>query len=855
MFPDSPTSFFSLPERFKKSVLASVLALLICLAGQNAFAFDSGTIKGIVRAVAAGGATTQSTVIANAKLTLTSHATPNQPLRTVSNASGEFIFENLPSGDYTLTVEANGLTKSTKEIKLEAGALLVLDIQLTATVNESVTIRDEEGLVSTSDTTTSNIVRIDTLKNQPLRNDNFQNAIQLTPGAVRDGFGNDYLKGTRTGQSGYTVNGADVTDPVSGNLAFNIPLEAVSSVQIEENPYSASLGRFTGAVTNVQTKGGGDKFKVSAARWFPTFHNIFTTRIDTFRPRLTLSGPIIRKKLYFLQSFEYRFTRIYAPSQPAPNNSTVYEGYNSFTQIDWNINKGNMLRFNAALFPNKIRNLGLDTFNPVAATPNYTQRGMLFSLTEQSVFKRGSFLISEVSYKTFDTSVFAKTSLPFNLAPATNSGGYFGDTRRQSSRIQWQETFYSRPLEFHGEHSIKAGFEFYNTLIGGQLRYSSIFIRRIDNTLAQRIDFTTPSRLNYRYDDAAGFVQDRWVASKTLTLDYGVRIDRDGVTRRTNFAPRFSILARPGKDAKTVVRAGAGIFYDRSLSFVGYIDGGRPGDPGSQPAALEQFPERIVTNYAADGTTVIDGPRAFDFQIRGPFRTPRSIRWSTQVDRQVTSAMTLRFGFLQRFTTHDLIVNPVVVNAATGTQILSSTGRSRYSEFQAVMVYNSEKYGRWTGFYVYSRARGDLNSADRFFSDTPEFVLRPNEYGRLPFDAPHRIMFYGQFEVSKKYKVRLSPLIEVRSGFPFSSVNERHDYVGGRNAAGRFPAFVSFDMQVTKGFKLPVVHKVARVGVAVFNITNHFNPRDVQTNLTSLDYGKFYNSLRTTFKAKFDIDF
>ena len=838
---------------FSNRFLLLLGALLTVSSASNVFASDAGTIKGTVLAVSAttsgAAANTQSTVIAGARLTLINRATPNQPLQTVSNDAGDFIFDNLPSGDYTLTIDADGLSSVTKEIKLISGAILSLEIDLTATVSESVTIRNEEGLLSTSETTTSNVVRSETLKTQPLRTDNYQNAISLTPGVVRDGGGNDYLKGTRAGQSSYTVNGADVTDPVTGKLAFDIPIEAAESIQIEENPYSAEFGRFTGGVTNLQTKGGGDKFKVAVARFFPTFHNVFSTKIDSFRPRITLSGPVIPKKLFFLQSFEYRFSRNFVPNLPKPDDNITQEGFNSFTQIDWNINKSNVLKFNAAVFPQKFRNLGLDTFNPAAATPNYKQRGTLFSISEQSVFKDASFLSSEISYKTFDVDVFAKSNQPFTVAPETNSGGYFADTRRRTKRIQWQETYYTRPLKFYGTHSLKTGFEFDRTSIGGQLRYNSIFIRRFNGTLAQKIDFTNAAPVAFKYSEAAAFVQDRWVLSPKLTFDYGVRFDRDGVTRRNNLAPRFSFLYVPLKDQRTIIRGGIGIFYDRSLSNAGYFD--------RQPnGAVEQIPQRVVTNYAADGVTVIDSPRFFSNQIVESLRTPRSVRYSLSVDRAITKDFTARVGFLERFTKNDLLVEPTSGIGGTGALQLNSRGRSRYDELQFLLVYNKPRFGQFNASYVFSRSRGDLNTADRFLGDTPSFVIRPNEYGRLPFDSPHRLLLYGQFDISKKYDIRVAPLFEMRSGFPFSAVSERLDFVGARNQAGRLPTYLSLDLQITKGFKLPFFdNKRARIGVALFNLTNHFNPRDVQNNTGSPNYGKFYNSLGTAVKAKFEIDF
>lgn len=845
-----------LSNKVRHFFFANWLGLLICTGftlgiTRNSLASDSGTIKGTVRAVAGAAnqaSNPQPTTIAGARLTLTNKATSAQPRHTVSNSVGEFIFSNLPAGDYTLAIAADGLTGASKEITLTSGALLSIEIDLTATVNESVTVRDEVGLLSTSETATSNVVRAETLKNQPLRTDNFQNAIQLTPGAIRDGYGNDYLKGTRTGQSGYTVNGADVTDPVTGNLAFDIPLEAAQSVQIEENPYSAEFGKFTGGVTNLQTKGGGDKFKVSAARFFPTFHNIFSTQVDSFRPRITFSGPLIAKRLFFLQSFEYRFSRIFVPSQPKPDNNIVQEGFNSFTQIDWNINLHNSLKFNAAVFPAKFRNLGLDTFNPASATPNYKQRGVLFSVSEQAVFSDSSFLSSEINYKTFDVDILPKSNLPFSIGPATNSGGYFADTSRQTRRLQWQEVYFSRPLKFHGEHSVKAGFEYNHNNISGKFRFSSISIRRVDGTLAQQVDFVSPTiPVQRSYNEFALFAQDRFIVNSKLTLEYGIRFDRDSITSRNNLALRLSFLFAPFKNQGTLFRGGVGIFYDKTIASAGYFN-----DPTTN---FSQYPERIVTNFAADGTTLLAPPTRFFNQVSGQLRNPRSVRYNFQVDHQFAKNLVGRIGFLQRFTTNDLLINPVITGINTGGLLLNSTGKSRYSELQFIVNYSKPKLLEMTASYVFARSKGDLNTADSFIGDHPSFVARPNQYGPLPFDSPHRFLLVGT--VYAPLDIQIAPLFEVRSGFPFSAVNERLDFVGQRNSAGRFPTYISIDLQVTKGFQIPFIFKDkrARVGVALFNLTNHFNPRDVQMNLTSPNYGKFYNSLGTSVKAKFDIEF
>ena len=166
---------------------------------------------------------------------------------------------------------------------------------------------------------------------------------------------------------------------------------------------------------------------------------------------------------------------------------------------------------------------------------------------------------------------------PLTITPEVNRGGYFANTRRQTVRWQWREVYFSRPLKFNGSHSIKTGFELFKSRVKGTLNYSSIYIRRSDNTLAQRIDFQRGLPLGYAYQETAGFVQDRWTINPKVTLDFGFRFDRDGVTRRNNFSPRFSVLYSPAKNGRTIIRGGIGVFYDRT-SGVGGITSEKIGE-------------------------------------------------------------------------------------------------------------------------------------------------------------------------------------------------------------------------------------------------------------------------------------
>ena len=118
----------------------------------------------------------------------------------------------------------------------------------------------------------SNRKRLQTL---PLPNEQLLDALPVVPGVVRGPDGQINMNGARASQSSMTVNSANVTDPVTGQFAFNLPIEAVEAVQVLTNPYAAEYGKFTGGVAAVTTRSGTDKFNVEAR----TFSRVFDAAV------------------------------------------------------------------------------------------------------------------------------------------------------------------------------------------------------------------------------------------------------------------------------------------------------------------------------------------------------------------------------------------------------------------------------------------------------------------------------------------------------------------------------------------------------------------------------------------------
>lgn len=105
-----------------------------------------------------------------------------------------------------------------------------------------------------------------------------------------------------------------------------------------------------------------------------------------------------------------------------------------------------------------------------------------------------------------------------------------------------------------GQHSFKLGTEFDRTNLSGVFHDRSILIRRRDQTLSQRIDFGNDGTVASTINEFTSFIQDRWVVSKRLTVDGGLRFDRDGIAEQNNFAPRLSLLYLPFKNGRTIIR-------------------------------------------------------------------------------------------------------------------------------------------------------------------------------------------------------------------------------------------------------------------------------------------------------------
>ena len=802
---------------------------LIVAGSMKSIAAQTSVLKGAVSVAVTG----TSERLPGARLKLTPVQPGGTARSTVTDEQGEYKFENLAPGNYTLQVELTGFKPRSLNVTVGQGITTLDSVDLEVeTVSATVTVSDSSDPLNPTDAAPKTSFKQDKLQTLPLVNERFQDAIPLVPGVVRGPDGMLNLKGARSSQSGMIVNSANVTDPVTGESAINLPIEAVQSVEVLTNPYAAEYGELTSGVTSVQTRSGSDKFQANATSFFPRPRRRGGSfvGIEAFTPRVTFSGPLMKDKLKFFQSFEYRYVRTPVENLPPLSRDTDLESFDSLSQLDWDIDDKNHLTATLSLFPEKLRHVGLNTFNHQEVTPNFKQLGLLVAINERRVINNKSVLESSFSIKQFDADVFPSSGVePMNFAPDQNSGSFFNQQARRSKRYQALETYSFNGPNFAGSHLIKVGGGVSYVTFNGRNTSNAVRILRADGTRSQQFDYEGNGRLSRNKTQFLAYFEDKWTLNRRLTFEYGVRYDRDNIASENNISPRISFAFLPRVDGRTVVRGGIGIFYD---------------DINLNVATFSQLQDRILSRFGPDGLQVTGSPERQRFEFTGAkLRTPRSVNWNLEFDREWLKNLFVRVGYQQRQARHEFILNPID-SGSHGTILgVDNSGSSRYRELEVTARYKFRENDEFTASYVRSSSRGDLNDFNSYFSNFQNPIIQANERSRLPWDVPNRFLFQGEFHVP--YRITLVPVLDIRTGFPYSIIDEDRNFVGPRNLAGRFPKFASLDLQIVRTVSLPGRFKKYRVelGLKVFNLTNQLNPRDFQNNLASDGFGGFYNSV------------
>jgi len=806
--------------------------------GNDAAAALRGTVS-VQNGAALGGATVK----------LVPAAPTDAPAAAETDENGHYEFRNLEPGGYSISVEGEGFRKIEEAVSLKAGEQKIQDFNLKIeVVSQTVAVSGSETMISTESASAPVAVVTNTqLITLPTSEEKVKEIIPVTPGVVRTLDSKLVFKGSDENQSLLIINSTRNTDPVTGSFGITVPTDAVESFAVYKTPYDASLGSFSGGLTTIETKppGNGLDFNLNKLGITVLGKNGHMAGLGGAAPAASFDVPLIAHKLLLSESFQYEMKKTTVEGLPWPNDIRKRQGFNSFTTADVILAKNHILMLTVNAFPLRTDHFDISPLVPQPASNNLNQSGVAVALSDRYQFESGAVLSTMAQYTRFDSNAQGQGTADMLITPQGWSGNYFNAWSRRGKEFQFLANYELSKKQWLGSHEIRVGTDIDWRSYFGTTGSHPIQILREDDSLVETIDFS-PATTQIPSDRIfVEFVQDHWMARPNLSLDLGLRLSTETSGWPAMLAPRLGLAYSPGTDEKTVIRAGAGFFYGVLPLLV---------------ASWSANPSQTITEYKSVGVPIappITYTNAYTAGLNPlvspglptqPDTTPRNFTWNVGVVRELRTNLQLELSYLNSHTSYLFAVEPFTAAAANDQSFmgLTNTGSSMYHEMEASVDYRFRQTDQLKATYLWSRARGDLNSLSNVMIPFAAPVIRPDVYGILPSDIPNRMIAWAI--LAMPWKITLSPLVDVHSGFPYSPLDVTQQYVGTPNGR-RFPEFFSLDFKAYRVFRMPLLkgkdgkgHHF-RLGAYTLNVTNHGNYSTVYNSVASPDFGKFVGFL------------
>ena len=415
-----------------------------------------------------------------------------------SNDPGAYTFTALIPGSYTVTITANGFKTFSTSLTLVPGDRVRVDARMNlGESSQTVTVSTQASALQTDSTNVGSNIDTRAIADLPLNGRNVYNLIQVSPG-VNAGSADSLSSGQRpddrresssvsaNGQyelvNNNLIDGLDNNERFKGLIMVRPSVEAIQSVRVDINTYTAEVGRTAGAAIAITTKSGTDNFHGSVYEFLRndiTDARNFFSRASTLpnKPELrqnqfggSIGGPILKDRTFFFADLEeFRQVNgnntVYVTSVPTP-----YELANPGDLSDvggpviTNLDPTALAYFKLYPSPNQPTN----NFTPGASvnTNNYfynpaeTQNSTLGDLRIDQHFKNADTLFGRYSYNSVSTFMPGQLPAVDGVQPGGTAGTYPGLSQITTNNGQ---AGYTHPFSSNLLLQLRVGYSlFYN---------------------------------------------------------------------------------------------------------------------------------------------------------------------------------------------------------------------------------------------------------------------------------------------------------------------------------------------------------------------------------------------------------
>ena len=540
---------------------------------------------------------------------------------TLTAENGSYAISGIKPGLHEVSFDLQGFPSVRKrDVELRVGQETRLGTTMKLEqLTEEITVTGEAPVVEVTSKEIGGTLTTQEFQDLPTQNRSFALFAALLPGVVptlatQSTSGDTiFVNGQDDNNNSFNVDGANNDDDVIGARAgaqTRTAIEAIQEFQVLTSQFDAEFGRSTGAVLNAVTKSGGNSFHGSAFAYFQRSSwdetDFFVARAGQEQPKTTfdalggtLGGPIIQDQVHFFVSYEDDTAEAGAAgafsTRPELNFTTTTDNKikNYLAKVDYQVTSSNHLaaRYLLETSPqfNQIIN-NLNSRATLAASREEDDTDSNWIATLDSVLGGDALNTARLSFTKEDVAFanpafndngqsFAaqRNQTPVEIRPTILDGGSGVAQARVNKSTQLDDTISYFLPGWHGEHQLKAGFQYAKReetfgdfgLANGEFNfdtdrpfnaadittYPTFFRLRVKGGL----DTAIPDNKTLGV-----FVQDSWRLNEKLTVDLGVRYDKEDITHdNNNYAPRLGFAWDPVGKGKTVVRGGWGRFYDR----------------------------------------------------------------------------------------------------------------------------------------------------------------------------------------------------------------------------------------------------------------------------------------------------
>lgn len=744
----------------------------------------------------------------------------------ITNSRGHYEIKDLAPGSYSVTAVAKGFALfQIKNVVVRGVRPESLNISLKIMQQaQQVTVSAEATRVSVSPENNASAVVITGKALQSLSNDpdELQQELEALAGpAAGPNGGQIYIDGFTGGQ----------LPPKSDILA----------IHINQNPFSAQYSEVGYGRIEIITKPGSSQYhgSVFADGNDSAFNsrNPFVTEEPPYHSYFlngNIGGPLGKKASFFFDTFHRSINDTSIVNAVTLNPTTLEQTPFSAAilspqsrllvtpRIDYQVSPKNVLTVRYQLWKDTGENNGVGQFD--LASQGYSKSG-----TENNFQVSDTQILSArtVNQTHFEYRYGTNSQTPNSLEPAVNVIGAFTDggniIGKGNDTLQTWEVRNLTTMSI-GKHTILFGGRFRDwndsdtstSNFNGVFTFPTLDAYQITEqglaaglTPAQilaeggmpnqfSITAGTPlARINLA--DMSLYGEDQWRALPNLSLSVGMRFEsQSDISDHADFAPRVGLAwgLGHGKNAKTVLRAGFGIFYNR-FEYEQVLQAARLNGV-SQQQYLITNPDFFPTPPPVSQLTALAGAATTPavYSIAPNLRAPYNIESAVGLERQISKNITASVTYLNSHGVHMLMTrnintplpgtydpaNPAVgrpfgnvsacdVAAAVPDCAAGFTGN--IFQFESDGLYNqnelitnfrvNESIATLFGFYELNYADSNTNGVSSSPANPYDIAA---DYGPALFDVRNRAFIGGAFNFP--YGFRLMPFIHIQSGDPYN---------------------------------------------------------------------------------------